>query len=306
VAARWQPRWQPGGGPVAGRWRVRDGAGRPEGDPEMGRAAPETARRRPGGGPGAARGRPSGGASELFAGEGPAARTRGPATMLPSLLEPPAGGGEGGGVATKIESRRRSLGYNRASVYARTMGDKQAALVNSIADGVHAKMTPDLAKLAEQLTKMSVTSCAIMARLETLESAVGAGGAASKRAVRTTGAAGAKGGAKGPAGKKPTGDAGKVTNALLYFRYIMGQDLDDARETYATEENLLEAESDATVAKRDKDKDPSGYYSAVAAALWKSTLTDDQKTEIRNQFTAWKEEMARGGAGAQLDEELDN
>jgi len=184
------------------------------------------------------------------------------------------------------------------------MADKQQALVNSIADGVHAKLAPEIAKLSEQIAKLTVNGNATLARLETLESAVTSGGTTAKRAVRT-GAAGkgkapAKGGAKGKAGAN---DVDKVTNALLYCRYMLANDLDNAQATYGTEENLLEAEKDATVSKRDKDKDPAGYWSAVGAALWKTVLTDEQKEEIRAQFNAWKEGNARDGAEPQLDED---
>lgn len=184
------------------------------------------------------------------------------------------------------------------------MADKQQALVNSIADGVHAKMTADIGKLTEQIAKLQVTSNAVLARLETLESTVNSGGTTAKRAVRTGGAT------KGAAAKKTTAkkgaagdDKSKVTNALLYFRYSMANNLDDSQDTYGTEENLLEADKDATVQKRDKDKDPSGYWSAVGAALWKSVLTDEQKDEIRTLFNAWKEQAARDDADDQLEEE---
>jgi hypothetical protein len=185
------------------------------------------------------------------------------------------------------------------------MADKQTALVNSIADGVHAKMLPELTKLAEQIAKLTVSGNATLARLETLEATMASGGSAPKRTVRTGAATGAaKGGAKKPVGKKAAGsDTDKVTNALLFCRYMLANDLDSAQEVYGTEENLLEAEKDSTVAKRDKDKDPNGYWSAVGAALWKTVLSDEQKDEIRAQYNAWKEGNTRDGAEPQLDED---
>jgi hypothetical protein len=80
--------------------------------------------------------------------------------------------------------------------------------------------------------------------------------------------------------------APKVTNALLCFRFIMANDLGNARETYGTEENLLEAGKDTTVQKRSKDKDtdPAPYWSAVGGALWRSVLSDEEKQRIRTQY----------------------
>ena len=83
----------------------------------------------------------------------------------------------------------------------------------------------------------------------------------------------------------------------------MSQDLDDAREEYGTEENLIEAEKDSTVSKRDRVKDDVGFWSAVGAALWKTVLSDEQKETIRGQYTAWKEEAARNDAEPQLEPE---
>lgn len=175
------------------------------------------------------------------------------------------------------------------------MADKQTALVESIALGVHAKQAPDFKALTEGIAKIMVTSNALLARVETLESAVNSGGTTAKRAVRTgavrTGAAAKAGGAK------------KVTNALLYFRHVMANDLNDWRATYGTEENLGEAEKDATVSKQDRAKDEAGYFSAVGAYLWKTVLTDEQKDEIRTQFTARKEQTDRDDAKPQLEED---
>jgi hypothetical protein len=184
------------------------------------------------------------------------------------------------------------------------MADKQTALVAAIAQGVKAEITPDFAKLATEIAKLSVTQNAVLARLEVLESAVSTGGPAAKRTVRTTAAA--KGGAKKTAAKKGAAgdDKSKVTNALLYFRYAMANDLDDSQALFGSEENLDEAEKDATVAKRDKDKEPSGYWSAVGAALWKTVLTDDQKEDIRAQFASWKEQVARDDQDGQLEEDI--
>jgi hypothetical protein len=181
------------------------------------------------------------------------------------------------------------------------MAEKQQALVNAIADGVHAKTAPELAKLAEQVARMMVSVNGVLARLEVIESTVTAGGAP-KRATR---AGGAKAGAKKAAAKKGTAgdDKSKVTNALLYYRYSLANDLDDARATYGTDENIAEAEKDGTVQKRDIEKDPHGYWSAVGAALWKSVLSEEDKETIRASYTAWKEQALSDENGDQLNEE---
>ena len=184
------------------------------------------------------------------------------------------------------------------------MADKQTALVESIALGVHAKQAPEFKALTEGIAKLTVTCNALLARVETLESAVNSGGTTAKRAVRTGAAAKKGAAAKAGGAKKPAGsDASKVTNALLYFRHAMANDLDDSRATHGTDENLGEAEKDATVSKKDRAKDETGYFSAVGAYLWKTVLTDEQKDEVRAQFTAWKEQAARDDAEPQLEED---
>jgi hypothetical protein len=192
------------------------------------------------------------------------------------------------------------------------MADKQTVLVEAISTGVHNKLTPELQALATNIAKISVTQNATLARLEVLETALNTGAPTAKRAVRTGGTAGAgtaaakkssstKSGSKKPAGSDPS----KVTNALLYFRYAMANDLCGFRELYATEENIDSIRHDESFIKKEKEKekDESGYYSSVGHALWRITLTDEQKAEIRTQFGLWKEDAAREGAEPQLEEE---
>jgi hypothetical protein len=184
--------------------------------------------------------------------------------------------------------------------------DKQAALVSAISDGVSAKMSPEFAKLSEEQAKLMVAVQACNARLSVLEQSLSNGGTGAKRPTRT-------GGGKAPAsGKKPAakgkGDApdpSKVTNSLLYFRFAMQEDLEDYRATYGTEENLEEADKDQTVSKRDKIKEEKGYWAAVGTYLWKSFLSDEQKQEVKNSFTAWKEQSTRDDTEAALDEDGD-
>lgn len=181
--------------------------------------------------------------------------------------------------------------------------DKQQALVNSISDGVASKVAPEFAKVSEELAKVMVAVNACNARLAQLESTVGNSAAGSKGVAR----GGLKkpiGGKKPPAkGKSGEPDASKVTNSLLYFRYAMQMNIDDAQDIYGTEENLLEAEKDSAVGKRDKIKDPNGYWSTVGNFLWKAVLSEEQKAEVRTNYTAWKENAERDGGDAPLDED---
>lgn len=180
------------------------------------------------------------------------------------------------------------------------MADKQTALVEYISLGVHAKLAPEFKSLAEGLAKLAVALNAALARLTTLEATIDSGGTTAKRAVAKKGAAAKAGGAKKPAGRS---DDSRVTNGKLYFRHAMANDLDDSRATYGTDENLAEAEKDATVSKTDRSKDEAWYFSVVGAYLWKAVLTDGQKDEVRAQYTAWKEQAARDDAEPQLEED---
>jgi hypothetical protein len=188
------------------------------------------------------------------------------------------------------------------------MADKQTVLADAIAVRCHKELTPEMAKIGEQLAKLAVSNNAIIARLETLEGAVSSGGAASKRAVRTGAGAAAKPAGAKKAGKKAADDPSKVTNALLFCRWELEHDLNDAREAYGTEENLLKVSGEKTVSTREADKDKSDaalgeYWSAVGNALWKSVLTEGDKKEIRGRYATWKEELARESAAPALDED---
>jgi hypothetical protein len=180
--------------------------------------------------------------------------------------------------------------------------DKQKALVDSISEGVQAKLAVEFSKLGDEIAKLQVSLNSCNARLATLEQTVSSGATTAKRAVRAGGAkAGA--GAKKPPGKGKNGgsDASKVTNSLLYFRHAMAHNLDEYQDIYGVEENLLEADKDPTVGKRDKNKDAIGYWSAVGAALWKNVLSEEQKEEVRSAYNAWKEQSTRDESEDQLD-----
>lgn len=183
---------------------------------------------------------------------------------------------------------------------------KQAVLINSIVDAVGRRLEPELAKIGEQLAAIAVNGASTLARIDILDSAVASGGPAAKRAVRTGAAkkAPAKGGAAAADGGS---NPGKVTNALLYCRYIMANDIDDAQAVYGTEENIQAIMADAREGKSlgriNRETNPTAWWSTVGAGLWKVVLSDDQKTEIRTQFATWKDDNARNDAEPQLNED---
>jgi hypothetical protein len=183
------------------------------------------------------------------------------------------------------------------------MAEKQSQLIDSISTGVHNKLASEFKALSDQNAKLAVTINALLARVATLEEAVNSGTSV-KRTVRTAGAV-KKVSVTVAKQKNANDDRPRVTNSLLYFRYLMAHDIDGAREEYGTEENLLETKSDPTVAKRDSVKDEVNYWSAVGNAIWKLVLSDEQKSTIRVQHNAWKEDAARNEAEPQLEAEDD-
>jgi hypothetical protein len=120
-----------------------------------------------------------------------------------------------------------------------------------------------------------------------------------KRAPRASAKpAGVKGSAK--AGTKTTEE--KVTNALLFFRYALKNNLEGFRETYADDDAIETVAGVDQVAKKDRTKDEADYFSAVGAALWKN-LPDDTRKEVRTRFDAWKQDQSRENDPAPLEEE---
>jgi len=172
---------------------------------------------------------------------------------------------------------------------------KQLALAELISSTCATKVLPKLAEVQGDIAKLSIGVAAIQARLEILESL---GSGPPKRATRAAAKpAGAKGGAK--ASTKTTEE--KVTNTLLFFRYMLKNDLGGYREQYADEDALASVANDAGVAKKDREKDTAEYYSAAGAALWKTIDTAGREV-IKAAYTAWKEDLQREGDAAPLEE----
>lgn len=201
----------------------------------------------------------------------------------------------GGGPAAKMNPAAAHLNtatpsYTRcAPPHPATMSNetKHNALAEAIAKICAEKVNPEIAKLAVELG-------AIRSRLDMMESIT-----PPKRQPRTSAKpASAKGGAK--SATKST--EAKVTNALLFFRYALKNDLEGFRETYADDDAIETVASSDQVVKKDRTKDEADYFSAVGAALWKG-LGDEQRKEVRTRFDAWKQDQSRDNDPAPLEEE---
>ena len=176
--------------------------------------------------------------------------------------------------------------------------------MSAIADGVHNRQSEEFAELTKQIAQLSVTSNTILARLELLDAA--SGSVAPKRSVRSASskAAPAKSGAK----KTTASPVSKITNALLFFRYIMAQDLDGARATYGGEADGYAVIPDEVLANAAVSKhaaDSVEQWSSAGSVIWSSILSVEQKAEIRAQFANWKNSAERDAAEPQLSEETE-
>jgi hypothetical protein len=182
--------------------------------------------------------------------------------------------------------------------------EKQGQIITAITNVINKALETAMKPMAESQAEQMVLLNTIIARMDMLESLSGGGaaGAATKRAVRTTpakpaAASSAKGGAKASPSAKPP------TNSLLYFRYALKADLEQYRETYAPEEIKAEAASDPAVAKKDEAKNPEEYWGALSQWLWKNKLSEDNKTEVKRHFEAYKNEQARAESAEALEED---
>jgi hypothetical protein len=180
------------------------------------------------------------------------------------------------------------------------------ALTSAI-DQVGADLTRMIAEIQTSIVAARTDIGVLGARLEMLEAGLGSN---VKRTVHTAAprAAIPKGNGKAPAKKAAdTVDYTKITNVLLFFKHAMGLDVENIREVYATESLLAIAEADPTVMKKkNEDPDSPAYWSAVANVLWKSSLNDASKNEVRTRFSRWKEAMKRLEDNPDLQEEVYN
>lgn len=201
-----------------------------------------------------------------------------------------------------------------------TQEQKTNILVQAIVNGVHDKMAPEIAKLSALLAQQTSTLNAVLARMEVLEGLGGHAEPAAKRVVKTaaaTGAAATAAPAKAAApAKKATTPAKKAAaaaaaagapkkmNILQYFRKMMAEDIEGARETYAPDEVKTSAivTENKSVQNQDETKNPATYWSAVGNAIWTS-LSEEQKLTVRASYDAFRENGARDDTEEPLNEE---
>ena len=83
----------------------------------------------------------------------------------------------------------------------------------------------------------------------------------------------------------------KVTNALLFFSYMLVMDERGYREKYATMDARDLADKQCSVVRelgKEHDGSPDRYIRALGQFIWKHTLTGSDKDKIREDFREWK------------------
>lgn len=178
----------------------------------------------------------------------------------------------------------------KAAADGKSQAARQEALVQSIAAAVRNELLEFQNNTATFNAQLMTDVNSILARLEILE-AIMQGKKRTVNAERKTGA-----GAKKPAAGKAAGSA-VPTNAMLYFRYAFAN-IPETRERWLTEESQSVIDTDDY-----KNKAGEELLKAQAGTLWKKFLTDADKKEIKDEFTAWKNERGNGDAEPQLDED---
>lgn len=155
---------------------------------------------------------------------------------------------------------------------------------------------PMLAKMEGQLAQCNISINSVISRLDGLEAIIGKGGAGA--AKKTTKASG---------GKKPAKKAGeppKLTNSLLYFRWACSTD-EETRNRFLPAETVDALRDHEALKKKDDQKDPEGWWSALANQAWRSHLSDDDKSEVKGLYQAYKENGAGGEEQLEADPAAD-
>lgn len=181
--------------------------------------------------------------------------------------------------------------------------NKQGALIASITESVsNAVISVVESKIDPSLASINASMTALHARLVCLESIITNGAAAKRKICVAT----KKDADKGDSSKASVGvESSKITNSMLFTRKAFSENLLDFRKIYCNESTIKAAEKDPGLSKHSESKNPSSYWSAVGAFVWKSILTSEQKIEIRTLFTSWKENSARNEIAPPLEEDQD-
>lgn len=161
---------------------------------------------------------------------------------------------------------------------------KQQQLVDSIVDGMRPLIEAQTKETAGELANINTLMAGILARLEALET--GGATAGAKRQTRTTRQTGGGAGASKAAASGDPRD--KVKNAMLYCRWAMAND-DEFREKY--EHHLETLAEDEKVAAKEEGSEERKLLEG--SQLWKTCLSEEEKKDVRDSFTRWKEELGK-------------
>jgi len=155
------------------------------------------------------------------------------------------------------------------------------------------------------LTRSNVSTEAMGARFALLESMSNIPPTTTKRAVRTTTkkeAAPKAVGAKKKVGGKTDG---KANNAMHFFKRLIVENIDNAQDTYLTEENLEAIKDNKDVVGRSRDIDEGKFLAGCSSAIWSTVLSIEQKKVVRSLLDADNEKNDRNDAKPQLEEDAE-
>jgi len=191
-----------------------------------------------------------------------------------------------------------------------TAGNPAAA--GALIKGVTDALAPNFTALMTLAQKNTVSLGAVQARLESLEQMINTKGGADsstapRRAVRTGGATATK---KKTAEAKE-GGAPVFANALIYFKFLVENDIENARELYAPKESLelpvVSGEKSVIKHKATYDKNPdsaefaAAYYKAAAIVIWSKVFSKEDKEAVTALFKNFKENQERADAEPPLE-----
>jgi hypothetical protein len=193
-----------------------------------------------------------------------------------------------------------------------------AKLIKSIRDGLSEELKPKFDALIALLAKLSTTVDGIEARLATIESmksapqlapqtkkaAVAPAPAAAAPAAAPAAAAPAAAAAAAPAAPAAaaadTPAAAKSLDIRRWFREAFAANMYGFRELYDSPELRREHAERDTLKKLEPDS--VGYLQALGYQIWGS-LSEAQKTQVKNMRAAGNDRAARAAETTQLEEE---
>lgn len=198
-----------------------------------------------------------------------------------------------------------------------------AKLIKSIRDGVSEELKPKFDAIIALLAKLGTTVDGIEARLATIESmkaapqlapqtkkaaapaapAASAASAASAAPVAAAAAPAAAAAAPAAAAAAPAADtpaASKSLDIRRWFREAFAANMYGFRDLYDSPELRKEHAERDTLKKLEPDS--VGYLQALGYQIWGS-LSEAQKTQVKNMRAAGNDRAARAAETTQLEEE---